>query len=53
MPRLREALSSTACLILVEPEVETMVLPLSPSKLLTLAVFLVTKRFAVMKVVGA
>jgi len=51
MPRFLAALASVACLILVVPDVETIVLPLRSSILLMLADFLVTYLLAVMKCV--
>src|SRR6202171_3694201 len=48
-PRLRAALASVSCLMLVEPEVETTDLPLRSSIELILLNFLETKRLAVRK----
>src|SRR5260370_17300209 len=48
-PRLRAALVSVSCLMLVEPEVETTDLPLRSSIELILLDFLETKRLAVRK----
>src|ERR1700684_456404 len=49
MPRLRAALASVSCLMLVVPEVETTDLPLRSSILSSLLDFLDTKRLAVRK----
>src|SRR5437660_716935 len=49
MPRLRAALASVSCLMLVVPEVETTDLPLRSSIELRLLDFLETKRVAVRK----
>src|ERR1700761_550098 len=49
MPRLRAALASLSCLILVVPEVETTDLPLRSSIELILLDFFETKRLAVRK----
>src|SRR6202041_1060304 len=49
MPRLRAALASLSCLMLVVPEVETTDLPLRSSIDLMLFDFLETKRLAVRK----
>src|SRR5438309_10843895 len=49
IPRLRAALASFSCLMLVEPEVETTDLPLRSSIELILLDFLETKRLAVRK----
>src|SRR3978361_1300938 len=48
-PRLRAALASVSCLMLVVPEVETTDLPLRSSIELILLDFLETKRLAVRK----
>src|ERR1700686_1238331 len=48
-PRLRAALASVSCLILVEPEVETTDLPLRSSIEFILLDFFETKRLAVRK----
>jgi len=49
MPRLRAALASVSCLMLVVPEVETTDLPLRSSILSSLLDFFETKRLAVRK----
>ena len=49
MPRLREALSSVSCLMLLVPAVDTTVLPLRSSSFIRLSAFLAMKRLAVTK----
>ena len=51
MPRFFCPFSSVACLMLVVPDVDTTVLPLRSLRLLRLAAFLLTNRFAVTKCV--